>query len=102
MHALYSDLPCSQATCKLFQFSTGYRRDQGRGCGGIIISIHTHTYSHTHTHTHRHADREAEPKDYDVCAPGVERNLLRATYMRIGNIDGVSYKHLQTHSEYRV
>ena len=47
----------------------------------------------SHTHTHRHADREAEPKDYDVCAPGVERNLLKATYTRIGNIDGVSYKH---------
>lgn len=48
----------------------------------------------SHTHTHRHADREAEPKDYDVCAPGVERNLLKATYTRIGNIDGVSYKHI--------
>lgn len=37
----------------------------------------------------RHADREAEPKDYDVCNSD-ERNLLKATYNRIGNItDGV-------------
>ena len=39
--------------------------------------------------SHRHADREAEPKNYDVCKSD-ERNLLRATYDRIGNItDGV-------------
>ena len=60
----------------------------------MYFRIHTHTHSCTHSHTHRHADREAEPKDYDVCAPGVDRDLLRATYMRIGNVDGVSYKHI--------
>lgn len=39
----------------------------------------------------RHADREAEPKDYDVCDPTVKRDLLRATYKRIGDaVDDVS------------
>lgn len=40
----------------------------------------------------RHADREAEPKNYDVTKSDIgERDLLRATYNRIGNItDGVS------------
>lgn len=41
---------------------------------------------------YRHADREAEPKNYDVTKSDIdERDLLRATYDRIGNItDGVS------------
>ena len=41
----------------------------------------------------RHADREAEPKNYDVTKSDIdERDLLRATYNRIGNItDGVSF-----------
>lgn len=40
----------------------------------------------------RHADREAEPKNYDVTKSDIdERDLLRATYNRIGNItDGVT------------
>ena len=37
----------------------------------------------------RHADREAEPKDYDVCNPDGKRDLLKATYTRIGNFSGV-------------
>ena len=43
-------------------------------------------------HVSRHADREAEPKNYDVTKSDIdERDLLRATYNRIGNItDGVS------------
>ena len=42
----------------------------------------------------RHADREAEPKNYDVTKSDIdERDLLRATYNRIGNItDGVNFK----------
>ena len=41
---------------------------------------------------HRHADRESEPKDYDFTDSDIdERDLLRATYDRIGNTtDGVS------------
>ena len=41
----------------------------------------------------RHAAREAEPKDYDVSTSSDgDRDLLRATYNRIGNItDGVSF-----------
>ena len=38
----------------------------------------------------RHADREAEPKDYDVSTTSGKRDLLRATYARIGNMDMVS------------
>ena len=71
---------------KVFFFSFQCREPE-------LSDVSHHLTHHAHTHTHRHADREAEPKDYDVCAPGVERNLLKATYTRIGNIDGVSYKH---------
>ena len=51
----------------------------------------------------RHADREAEPKNYDITKSDIdERDLLRATYNRIGNItDGVSFiiiKSLIVHS----
>lgn len=38
----------------------------------------------------RHADREAEPMDYDISKDHADRNLLRATYNRIGaGTDGV-------------
>ena len=40
--------------------------------------------------THRHAAREAEPKDYDVStATTGNRDLLKATYSRIGSVDEV-------------
>ena len=39
---------------------------------------------------HRHAAREAEPKDYDVSTTTGKRDLLKATYARIGSVDEVS------------
>jgi hypothetical protein len=35
----------------------------------------------------RHAAREAEPKDYDVTDSNEKRDLLKATYCRIGSCD---------------
>ena len=43
----------------------------------------------SYTHCCRHAAREAEPKDYDVTDTNGKRNLLRATYSRIGSGDKV-------------
>ena len=47
-------------------------------------------------HTHiispdmcRHATRQAEPKDYDVTTTSGKKDLLKATYARIGNTDMV-------------
>ena len=58
--------------------------------------------SHTIAFNTRHADREAEPKNYDVTKSDIDdRDLLRATYDRIGNItDGVSL--ISTESELQV
>lgn len=42
----------------------------------------------------RHAAREAEPKDYDIgAASDKERNLLKATYNRIGNMTDALVRH---------
>ncbi|CAI8045414.1 Protein C9orf135 homolog [Geodia barretti] len=37
--------------------------------------------------SHWHAAREAEPKDYDVTDSNEKRDLLKATYCRIGSCD---------------
>ena len=58
-----------------------------------LNSAYVNLLSAVRVHVHcRHADREAEPKDYDVTRSDIDdRDLLRTTYGRIGNItDGVS------------
>ena len=57
------------------------------GSTGLIQTVQMSSFV-----LNRHADREAEPKNYDVTKSDIdERDLLRATYDRIGNItDGVS------------
>lgn len=42
---------------------------------------------------YRHAAREAEPKDYDVSTTTGKKDLLKATYARIGSVDEVIHVH---------
>lgn len=60
--------------------------------GTLFLRSDHMKYGRSTLNSNWHSDREAEPKDYDVSAPpDGKRNLLKATYNRIGNITDGSF-----------
>ena len=62
----------------------------------------THPSSNSLLACCRHAAREAEPKDYDVTDSNEKRDLLKATYCRIGSCDEVGKKEKEEEIKNRI